>query len=313
VRSQLTAPADATVHIAAPQGWTVNPDNQRVHLTHEGDVSEVEFSVRPKTDGETHYDLKAIAGYQSKEFTQGFNVVSRSDLDTFYYYYPAMLDVSAINVNVPAGLRVGYIMGAGDDIPATLKQLGINVETIAPAALAFTDLSRFHTVVVGIRAYDVSSELRAHNGKLLDYVSRGGTLVVQYNQSIGAFNSGHYTPYPTTVANQRVTVEEAPVEFLEPQNSVLNYPNKIGPRDFDNWVQERGLYFMGEWDQHFQPLLASHDPGDPPLKGGLLVAQYGKGTYIYTGYAFFRQMPAGVPGAIRLFVNLLSSGQATRH
>lgn len=309
VRSQLAAPGDATVHIAAPQGWSVSPENQRVHLTHEGDVSEVEFSVRPKTDGETHYDLKAIAEYQGKQLSQGFNVVSRSDLDTFYYYYPATLDVSAINVNVPAGLRVGYIMGAGDDIPATLKQLGINVETIAPGALAVTDLSRFHTVVVGIRAYDVSSELRAQNGKLLDYVSRGGTLVAQYNQSIGAFNSGHYTPYPTTVANQRVTVEEAPVEFLDPQNSILNYPNKIGPHDFDGWVQERGLYFMGEWDQHFQPLLSSHDPGDPPLKGGLLVAQYGKGTYIYTGYAFFRQMPAGVPGAIRLFVNLLSAGQ----
>jgi hypothetical protein len=132
--------------------------------------------------------------------------------------------------------------------------------------------------------------------------------VVQYNQSVGAFNAGSYTPYPAKETNQRVTVEQAPVEILDPQSPVLNYPNKITPHDFDGWVQERGLYFMGEWDDHFHPLLSSHDPGDPPLKGGLLLAQYGKGTYIYAAYAFFRQLPAGVPGAIRLFVNLLSAG-----
>ena len=313
VRSQLTSPADAAVHIAAPQGWSVEPASQSVHLEHEGDTSEAQFTVRPKLDGETHYDLKAIADYAGKQFTQGFDVVSRSDLDTFYYYYPATLDVSAVDVHVPSRLRVGYIMGAGDEIPATLQQLGIDVQTIAPAALATTDLSRFDTVVVGIRAYDVSTDVRNNNAKLLDFASRGGTLVVQYNQSISSFNAGHYTPYPATVANQRVTVEEAPVEILELQNPILNYPNKISQRDFDGWVQERGLYFMGDWDQHFHALLSTHDPGEQALKGGLLVAQYGKGTYIYAGYAFFRQLPAGVPGAIRLFVNLLSAGQAQTH
>ena len=135
-------------------------------------------------------------------------------------------------------------------------------------------------------------------------------MIVQYNSNIGAFNAGHYTPYPATAANQRVTVEEAPVEILDPESPVLNFPNKIVARDFDGWVQERGLYFMGEWDAHFHPVLSSHDPGETPLQGGLLVAQYGKGTYIYSGYAFFRQIPAGVPGAIRLFVNLLSAGAA---
>ncbi|MBV9147593.1 MAG: PIG-L family deacetylase [Acidobacteria bacterium] len=308
VRSQLTSPAEASVHLAVPQGWSVDPPNRQVHLEKESDASEVQFSVRPQMDGQKHYDVKAIADYSGKQFSEGFNVVSRSDLDTFYYYYPAALDVSAVNVNVPPNLRVGYIMGAGDEIPATLKQLGVNVEVIAPAALAVTDLSRFHTVVVGIRAYDVSTEVRAQNARLLDFVSRGGTLVVQYNQSVGAFNAGHYTPYPATAANQRVTVEQAPVEVLDSQGPLLNYPNKIAPPDFDNWVQERGLYFMSEWDSHFQPVLSTHDPGDQPQKGGLLVAQYGKGVYIYTGYAFFRQLPAGVPGAIRLFVNLLSAG-----
>jgi LmbE family N-acetylglucosaminyl deacetylase len=311
VRSQLTAPADASLHIELPQGWSVDPPSQTVHFQHEADVASVQFSITPKLDGETHYDLNAVADYQGKHFNQGFDVVSRADLDTFYYYHPATLDVSAVHIKMPPNLRVGYIMGAGDEIPATLKQLGLDIEAITPAALSFTDLSRYRAIVVGIRAYDVSTDLRANNAKLLDFVSRGGTLVVQYNQSYGAFNSGHYTPYPATLANQRVTVEEAPVEILDPQSPILNYPNKITAHDFDGWVQERGLYFMGEWDSHFHPLLESHDPGEQPLKGGLLVAQYGKGTYVYTGYAFFRQLPAGVPGAMRLFVNLLSAGVST--
>ena len=310
VRSQLTAPASANLRLAAPAGWSVNPASQPVHLDHEGDVAELDFVVTPRADGEKHYDLRAIADYQGKQFTEGFRVVTRPDLDTFYYYRPASLDVSAVHVNVPQQLRVGYIMGAGDEIPASLKQLGINLETIAPSELATMDLSRFHTLILGIRAYDVSTDVRIQNGKLLDFVSRGGTLIVQYNSSTNAFNTGHYTPYPATDSNRRVSVEQAPVEILEPQNPVLNYPNKITAHDFDGWVQERGTYFMSDWDSHFHPLLSSQDPGEQPLKGGLLVAQYGKGTYIYTGYVFFRQLPAGVPGAIRLFVNLLSAGGA---
>ena len=308
VRSQLTTAADATLQFNPPQGWTVSPSSRPVHLEHEGDVAELQFSVQPKLDREQHYDLNAIADYQGKQLNQGFDVVTRSDLDRFYYYHPATLDVSAVRVNLSPGLRVGYVMGAGDEIPAALKQLGIDVQVIAPANLANTDLSRFHTIVMGIRAYDVSTEVRVNNPRLLNFVQQGGTLIVQYNSSTGAFNAGQYTPYPVTASNARVSVEEAPVEILDPQSPVLNYPNKISTHDFDGWVQERGLYFMSTWDDHFHPLLSSNDPGEQSLKGGLLVAQYGKGTYIYSGYAFFRQLPAGVPGAIRLFVNLLSAG-----
>jgi hypothetical protein len=143
---------------------------------------------------------------------------------------------------------------------------------------------------------------------LLDYVSNGGTLVMQYNASVGDINSGHFTPYPAQFTRARVSVEEAPVEILAPNDSIFHYPNQISQADFNDWVQERGLYFMDQWDEHFKPLLASHDPGEPSLNGGLMRAQYGKGTYIFTGYAFFRQLPAGVPGAIRLYVNLLSAG-----
>jgi hypothetical protein len=184
----------------------------------------------------------------------------------------------------------------------------MNVLLIAPEKLASEDLSQYGTIVTGIRAYDTQKDLVASNKKLLDFVSAGGTLVVQYNAGVGDFNGGHFTPYPAQLSRARVSVEEAPVDVLAPRDSVFHYPNAITARDFDGWVQERGLYFMDQWDDHFKALLACHDPGEQPQKGGLLRAQYGKGTYIYTGYAFFRQLPAGVPGAVRLYVNLLSAG-----
>ena len=148
----------------------------------------------------------------------------------------------------------------------------------------------------------------SNNKKLLDFVSAGGTLLAQYETDIGNFNSGSFTPYPASLGRGRVSVEEAAVQILAPDNRIFHYPNEITAHDFDGWVQERGLYFLDTWDAKFTPLLASHDPGESDLKGGLVVAPYAKGTYIYTGYAFFRQLPAGVPGALRLYVNLLAAG-----
>ena len=201
-------------------------------------------------------------------------------------------------------------MGAGDDIPNVLQQIGMNV-TLIPAEKAATEnLSQFGTIVLGVRAYDTQKELAANNKKLLEFVSNGGTLIVQNNNSVGDFNSGHFTPYDANLSRARVSVEEAPVQILAPDNPIFHYPNEISQKDFDGWVQERGLYFMDKWDDHFKPLLSCHDPNEPDQKGGMLEAKYGKGTYIYTGYAFFRQLPAGVPGAIRLFVNLVSAGHA---
>lgn len=162
--------------------------------------------------------------------------------------------------------------------------------------------------MLGIRAYDTQKDVVANNKKLLDFVSAGGTLVVQYNAGVADFNSEKLTPYPAELSRARVSVEEAKVQIIAPEDSVLHTPNAITERDFDGWIQERGLYFMDKWDDHFKALLACHDPGEDEQKGGLLLAKYGKGTYIYTGYAFFRQLPAGVPGAIRLFVNLVSAG-----
>jgi hypothetical protein len=199
-------------------------------------------------------------------------------------------------------------MGAGDDIPEVLRELGLQVTLLSADDLARADLGRFGTIVLGIRAYDTQDDVKKSNQRLLDYVRDGGTLLVQYNTSPSDFNGGHFMPYPAQLSRDRVTVEQAPVTILDPQNAVFHYPNQIAARDFDGWIQERGLYFMDQWDSHYTPLLASNDPGEQPQKGGLLMAQYGKGYYIYTGYAFFRQLPFGVPGAIRLYVNLLSAG-----
>ena len=163
-------------------------------------------------------------------------------------------------------------------------------------------------IVLGIRTYDTQKDVAANNKKLLEFVSAGGTLIVQYNTGVSDFNSGHFTPYPAQLSRARVSVEEAPVEVLAPDDRIFHFPNQITQRDFQGWVQERGLYFMSQWDDKFVPLLACHDPGESEQKGGLLKARYGKGLYIYNAYAFFRQLPAGVPGAIRLYVNLLSAG-----
>jgi LmbE family N-acetylglucosaminyl deacetylase len=309
VRSNLTKDSDAAeISLQLPSGWQSAPQSQPVRLQGEGDSAPFEFQVTPDGLREGHYPIRAVIKYQGHEYSEGLTMVTRQDLDAFYFYLPASQNVSAINVNLPKALKIGYVMGAGDDIPVVLKQLGLDVEFISSAELAAGDLSRYGTIVLGIRAYDVRSDVRANNRRLLDYVSRGGTLLVQYDQSTGIFNSGHYTPYPMTASGERVSVEEAPVEILAPENKIMQYPNPITAKDFDGWVQERGLYFMSEWDQHYTPLLSSHDPGEEPLKGGLLVTQYGKGTYIYSGYAFFRQLPVGVPGAVRLFVNMLSAG-----
>ncbi|HKF20496.1 MAG TPA: PIG-L family deacetylase [Candidatus Angelobacter sp.] len=308
VRSNVQGPVHATLKLETPPGWKTEPESFAVNLDHDGDVNNYTFLVTPQNLKEGTYQVTARAEYNGKQYSEGFKVITRPDLDSFYAYRPATDKVQAVDVKLPPGLKVGYIMGAGDEIPEVLRSVGLNVSLISPQELASGDLSRYNTIVVGIRAYDVRTDIREQNRRLLDYVHQGGTLIVQYNQSTGLFNEGHYTPYPATAANVRVSVEEQPVEILAPEDRVFSYPNKITAQDFDGWVQERGLYFMSQWDPQFKALLASNDPGEPSQKGGMLLAHYGKGIYIYSGYAFSRQLAAGVPGAVRLFVNLVSAG-----
>jgi LmbE family N-acetylglucosaminyl deacetylase len=308
VRSNVQTPVHAKLKLETPAGWKVEPAEIPIELDHDGDVNNYAFQITPQNLHEGTYKVTAKVEYNGKQYAEGFKVITRPDLDSYYAYRPATENVQAVDVKLPGQIRVGYIMGTGDEIPSVLQSVGLNTAIITPQELAAGDLGRYGTIIVGIRAYDTRTDVREHNRRLLDYVNRGGTLIVQYNQSVGLFNEGHYTPYSATEANVRVSVEEQPVEILAPEEQVFNWPNKISAKDFDGWVQERGLYFMSQWDAQFKPLLACNDPGEPSQKGGLLVAHYGKGIYIFSAYGFSRQLPAGVPGAIRLFVNLVSAG-----
>jgi LmbE family N-acetylglucosaminyl deacetylase len=308
VSSNLTGRAKGSLHLEAPTGWQIEPKEIPVELHQRGDKEHFEFKVVPGSLQEGHVQIRAMLTAGAKTYSEGYTLVTREDLASAYYYQPAVQRVSIVDVKVPKNLKVAYIPGAGDEIPTVLQQIGIDATVLPAERLASENLASYGTIVLGIRAYDTQKGVTANSKKLLDYVSSGGTLIVQYNAGVGDFNSGHFTPFPLQLSRSRVSVEEAPVEILAATDSVFHNPNQITEHDFDGWVQERGLYFADSWDSNFKPLLSSHDPGEQALKGGLLRAQYGKGTYIYTGYAFFRQLPAGVPGAIRLYVNLLSAG-----
>jgi LmbE family N-acetylglucosaminyl deacetylase len=312
VISNLTREVRGVLRLELPAGWRSEPEQFAVDLKTRGEKQDVQFKVFTTGLQEGQATVRAVLESEGNRYNEGYSLVTREDLGSFYYYQPARQRVSIVDVQVPHDLKVGYIMGAGDDIPTVLKQVGMDVTLIPAEKIAEEDLSKYGTIVLGIRAYDTQKDVAANNKKLLDFVAAGGTLVVQYNAGTGDFNSGKFTPYPAELSRARVSVEEAPVEILAPEDSVFHYPNTITGHDFDGWVQERGLYFMDKWDDHFKPLLSSHDPGEDAQKGGLLRAQYGKGTYVYTGYGFFRQLPAGVPGAVRLYVNLLSAGHEKR-
>jgi LmbE family N-acetylglucosaminyl deacetylase len=308
VTSNRTGEASGVLRLELPQGWRSEPAQFAVALKKRREKKDFQFKVLTTGLQQGRTTVRAVLESEGEKYSEGYTLVTREDLGSFYYYQPARQRVSIVDVQAPHDLKVGYIMGAGDDIPTVLKQVGMDVTLIPAEKIASEDLSKYGTIVLGIRAYDTQKDVVANNKKLLDFVSAGGTLVVQYNASTGDFNSGKFTPYSTELSRARVSVEEAPVEILVPDDSVFHYPNTITAKDFDGWVQERGLYFMDKWDDHFTPLLSCHDPGEDAQKGGLLRAQYGKGTYIYVAYAFFRQLPAGVPGAVRLYVNLLSAG-----
>ena len=308
VTSNLMRGATGVLRLELPPGWRSEPAQFPVDLKKRGENHDFPFKIFTTGLQEGRATVHAVLESTGQKFNEGYTLVTREDLGSFYYYQPARQRVSIVDVQVRHDLKVGYIMGAGDDIPTMLKQVGMDITLIPAEKIADEDLAKFGTIVLGIRAYDTQKEVAANNKKLLDFVSAGGTLVVQYNAGTGDFNSGKFTPYPAELSRARVSVEEAPVEILAPEDPVFHYPNTITAHDFDGWVQERGLYFMDKWDEHFKPLLSCHDPREEAQKGGLLRAQYGKGTYIYAGYAFFRQLPAGVPGAVRLYVNLLSAG-----
>ena len=219
---------------------------------------------------------------------------------------PAQTHLVSLDINVPGG-KIGYIMGSGDEIPEALLQLGYLVDLLTDDDLDQKDLSLYSAIICGIRAFNTREGLSRQQKRLIDYVENGGTWIVQHNTRFG-IQVDQIGPYPfNTSGRERISDETAPLKILVPDHQIFNYPNKITEADFQNWIQERGLYFASSWEGKLYPLLAGNDPGENSKLGGLLYAKYGKGVFIFTAYSWFRQLPAGVPGAYRLFVNMISA------
>jgi hypothetical protein len=304
IENQSTTPVDGDVRLVVPAGWTVAPATQPLKFSRQGEKTSARFMVTA-TGGGGDFKVRAQARLGIEQFQTGYTVVAYPHMEAHYLYAPAESTVEVFDVKTGIS-SLGYVEGVGDTVPDAIRQLGINVTMLNEQDLATGDLAKYPTIVLGVRAYQSRDDLRTYNKRLLDYVSNGGNLVVQYNRSEDLGNL-QFGPYPFSVNNNdRVTKEEAPVRVLQPAHPLFNVPNKIAAGDFDGWVQERGTYFMRTWDPQYTPLLESGDPGEMPLQGGLVTVRYGKGTYTYTGYVFFRQLPEGVKGAYRLFANLIS-------
>ncbi len=300
----LRAPG-GSVKLAVPPGWRVEGGDQPLAFTRQNERTARVFRVTPPAGATGNFQLQAVAEAGEKQYTNGYTTIAYPHIETHFVYRPAEVKTELFEVKVAPGLNVGYVMGSGDEVPEALRQLGVNVKLINEAELASGNLSVYDTIILGIRVYEVNEHVIANNKRLLDYVSNGGTLIVQYNKQ--EFGAGNFAPYPVKMAGSlRVTDEEAAVKILVPDHPVFNYPNRITDQDWKGWVQERGLYFLSEWDAKYTPLLSAPEDTGKELKGGQLIAQYGKGNYIFTGYAWFRQLPAGVPGAYRLFANMIS-------
>jgi len=295
------------IGLDAPQSWTVQMPgvSGALHFSGAGDQL-VQFVVTPPAQASAGaYKLQFHARLGDQVFDTSLAPIPT--LPTRNWREPAVAKVHILNLAVPAGLHVGYIAAENDPLPEILRQLGIRVDLLDDVALAFGDLSQYDAITVGLRAYELRPDLSRANARLLDYVQRGGTLLVQYQRDF-AWNAQMPAPFKATMPEQtsRVTDANSPVAFLDADSPLLNSPNKITMADFQGWVQERGLYFWGTFDSKYTPVLGLKDPGEPETKGSLVYARVGKGLYIYTGLSFFRELPAGVPGAYRLFVNLLT-------
>jgi len=264
--------------------------------------------VFPANIQEKAYQFKAVADYNNHEYKEGYVQIGYPGLRPYFDYSDANYQLTGANIKVAPNLQIAYIEGSGDDIPASLVDLGIHVHFLTANDLASGDLQKYDEILVGVRAYAVRDDLRTYNERLLDYVKNGGAVVVQYQTPEFDHNFGPY-PYSMTSNPEEVTDEHSSVSILDPDNAALKWPNVITEKDFEGWIEERGSKFLKSWDPQYQALLETHDPSQEPQKGGMVIAHYGSGVYMYTAYAFYRQLPLGVPGAFRLFANLISLGK----
>ena len=301
------ANVSGSVSLELPNGWKSVPASIDFNLANKYQEQKVIFKITPSAK-DSEGQIKAVAKTVNGTFDRGILTVAYDHIPPQTLFPIAEAKVVKLDIKFK-GKNIGYIAGAGDEVPAALRQIGYNVTMLTEKEFN-EDLSKFDAVVVGVRAYNTEERLKFYQKKLMEYVEKGGNMVVQYqvNNNLQKIEGG-MGPFPFKVSRERVTVEEAEIRFLKPESPLLNFPNKITNKDFDNWIQERGLYFANEWDPKFETILSSNDPTENPLDGGLLYTKFGKGNYIFTGYAFFRQLPAGVSGAYRLFANLISVGK----
>jgi LmbE family N-acetylglucosaminyl deacetylase len=314
IGNNLSGPATATASLNAPAGWRVAPVSAPVKFERTDEEVTVSFSVTPPVSVRPgDYAIEGVVtsiGTTNVTSNLGYEVVEYPHIHRRHVVEPARTRVKAIDVRVPAGLRVGYVMGVGDEMPAAIQQLGAEVHLIEPRELASGDLTRYNVIVTGVRAYERRPDLRANNNRLLEYVKNGGVLLVNYNKQ--EFNQAQYGPYPAKVGQNRITDENAPIDVLVPQHPIFNTPNRIGAGAWAGWVQERGTYFLADRDPRYVDLIRSTDPFplNPGAKTGALVeARYGTGRWVYLGLGLWRQLPAGTDGAYKLLANLLSLGK----
>ncbi len=287
-----------------PEDWTAKPNEHSFNFSQAGSAS-FEFTVMPRQSGSSSR-IEAVAEFNGRAYNEGYQIIAHAEHEPRALYRPAAMEVRFVAADIAPNLHVGYVMGVGDEIPQALEQLGVKVTMLDANDLATGSFDAFDAVLIGIRATAVREDLKAHYQRLLEYAERGGHLIYQYQTP--EFDAAPYAPYPYTLTPraEEVSEEDSKVTMLDTAHPFFNFPNKITETDFNNWVEERGSKWMTTWDARFEPLLECHDREQPPQKGGLMFAPYGKGAFTYAAYAFYRQLPAGVPGAYRLFANIVS-------
>src|SRR5579883_117741 len=309
LHSNVKGTAKGTLRLHLPEGWSATPRDYNFPLGRDGDNQNFNFQIVPQKIAAERYEIRAVAEYAGKSYEEGYRMVGYTGVRPYPYFRPATYEATGVDVTTAPGLHVAFVPGTGDDVPQALRDLGLNPVILSGTDLESADLSQYDAIVLGVRAYSVRSDLRAANPRLLEYVKGGGVLIVQYN--LQNLDDG-YAPYDISLGSNpaKVVNESSQVEFLDPANPILNWPNKITAADFTGWQEERGHGFLKDWDKaHYRALFETHDPEQVPQKSGLLVARYGKGLYIYDAFALYRQLPAGVPGAYRILANLVSAGK----
>ena len=296
------------VKLQLPSGWRSNPASHNFDISKQEQEQVFKFQVTPPASQSTG-SLSVVASLGGKDYKKEMILIDYEHIPTQTVFLPAEARVVKLDIE-SKGKKVAYYMGAGDKIPESLAQIGYEVDLLSDEDVSAETLAKYDALIIGIRAYNTQDQVKFHQETFLDFVKNGGNMIVQYNTGHRLkIPSDQLGPYPFKVSRDRVSVEEAEIRMIAPKHEVLNTPNKITERDFDNWVQERGLYFPDEWSKEYTAILSSNDPGEDAKKGGLLVAKYGEGNFVYSGYSWFRQLPAGVPGAYRLFANMISLGK----